>query len=94
MLSAQTHGPVSDLMLKMASEFFVHGIDDLRRCAGGLNDLHVYDPVAMAWTDLSIPLAGTPPSPRLAHGFATAADKLYVHAGSIGGGLFRRRMRK
>ena len=53
---------------------------------GARGDMHVYDPVAMAWTDLSSPLAGTPPSPRLAHGFATAADKLYVHAGSNGGG--------
>ena len=46
-----------------------------------LGDLHVYDPVAMAWTDLSAAASGTPPSPRYGHGFTAAGDKLYVHGG-------------
>jgi hypothetical protein len=51
-------------------------------CAGDLNDLHVYDPAAGAWTDLSAALSGTPPSPRGGHGFTSAGGKLYVHGGS------------
>ena len=56
-----------------------HGLS----CAAGfaLGDLHVYNPIAMAWTDLSIPASGTPPSPRDWQGFAAAADRLYVHGG-------------
>ena len=50
-------------------------------CAGGLNDLHVYDPAAGAWTDLSAALSGTPPSRRRLHGFTSAGGKLYVHGG-------------
>ena len=49
--------------------------------AVSLNDLHVYDPAEMAWTDLSFPVSGTPPSPRQAHGFTSASGKLYVHGG-------------
>jgi hypothetical protein len=45
------------------------------------NDLHVYDPAAGAWTDLSAALSGTPPSPREGHGFTSAGGKLYVHGG-------------
>jgi hypothetical protein len=48
-------------------------------CAGYLNDLHVYDPAAGAWTDLSAALSGTPPSPMGRHGFESAGGKLYVH---------------
>jgi hypothetical protein len=51
-------------------------------CAEGLNDLHVYDPVAMAWIDLSIGLSSTSPSPRRDHGFASAGGKLYVYGGA------------
>ena len=46
-----------------------------------LNDLHVFDPVEMAWTDLSSSVAGTPPSARAFHGFASVAGMLYVHDG-------------
>ena len=47
-----------------------------------LDDLHMYDPAAAAWTDLSAALNGTPPSPRYGHGFAAAGGKLYVHGGA------------
>jgi hypothetical protein len=61
-------------------------------CAGRLNDLHVYDPAAGAWTDLSAALRGTPPSPRIYHGFTSAGGKLYMHGGlgNIGEGGARR----
>ena len=48
---------------------------------GMLGDLHVYDPVAMAWTDLSAAASGTLPSPRAGHGFTAAGGKLYLHGG-------------
>ena len=50
-------------------------------CAVYLQDLHVYDPAAMAWTDLSAAASGTPPSARGFHGLASAGGKLYVHGG-------------
>ena len=46
-----------------------------------LGDLHVYDPVAMAWTNLSAAASGTPPVPRYWHGFTTVGGRLYVHGG-------------
>ena len=49
--------------------------------AGLLGDLHAYDPVAMAWSDLSAGASGRPPAPRGSHGFAAAGGLLYVHAG-------------
>ena len=56
------------------------------RCTGDcLNDLHEYDPATLAWTDLSAAISGTPPSPRLSHGFTSAGGKLYVHGGNEGG---------
>ena len=57
------------------------------RSAGTLlQDLHVYDPAAMAWTDLSATASGTPPSARMYHGFTSAGGKLYVHGGYDGSG--------
>ena len=35
----------------------------------------------MSWTDLSVPLSGTPPDNRSLHGFASAGGGLYVHGG-------------
>ena len=53
-----------------------------------LGDLHVYDPVAMAWTNLSNAASGTPPPPRDSHGFRAAGGRLYVHGGeNINGNL-------
>ncbi len=46
-----------------------------------LQDLHVYDPETMAWTDLSVPASGTPPSARSGHGFTSTGGQLYVHGG-------------
>ena len=51
------------------------------RAGQRLQDLHVYDPAAMAWTDLSAASSGTPPSARSGGGFASAGGKLYVHGG-------------
>jgi hypothetical protein len=47
-------------------------------------DLHVYNPAAMAWTDLSTAASGTPPPARGFHGFTSAGGKLYVHGGFDG----------
>ena len=57
-------------------------------CSAGtlLQDLHVYDPATMAWTDLSAAASGTPPSARMYHGFTSAGGKLYVHGGYDGSG--------
>ena len=46
-----------------------------------MGDLYVYDPVAMAWTNLSAAASGIPPCPRAGHGFTAAGDRLYVHGG-------------
>ena len=46
-----------------------------------LGDLHVYDPVALAWTDLTANVSGMSPSPRYNHGFTSTRDRLYVHGG-------------
>ena len=51
------------------------------RAGAYLGDLHVYDPAAMAWTNLSAAASGTPPSPRAYHGFTSAGGLLYVHGG-------------
>ena len=58
---------------------YVHGGQDENGTA--LSDLHVYDPVAQAWTDLSSPASGTPPTARSFHGFTSAGDRLYVYGG-------------
>ncbi len=49
--------------------------------SGFFNDLHVYDPANMTWTDLSAAVSGTPPSPRYGHGFAGAGGVLYSFGG-------------
>ena len=54
---------------------------DIQHSAGYLQDLHVYDPATMAWTDLSATTSGTPPFARAYHGFTSAGGKLYVHGG-------------
>ena len=51
-----------------------------------MNDLHVYDPVSRAWTDLSSSVIGIPPTPRDRHGFASAIGNLFVHGGAIDSG--------
>ncbi len=61
-------------------------------CPGFFQDLHVYDPDTMAWTDLSATASGTTPSARWGHGFALARGKLYVHGGNgDSGGYIRQR---
>ena len=51
-----------------------------------LDDLYVYDPVNMSWTDLSNRLAGNAPSARNSHGFTSMGGRLFVHAGWDGNG--------
>ena len=57
-------------------KLYVHGGCAIDVCP--VNDLHVYDPVAMAWTQL---YAAASPSPRFYHGFTAAGGRLYVHGG-------------
>ena len=57
-------------------KLYVHGGCASDACPA--NDLHVYDPVAMAWTEL---YAYASPSPRFSHGFTAAGGRLYVHGG-------------
>ena len=49
----------------------------------------MYDPAAMAWTDLSAAMLGTPPSARQGHGFTSAGGKLYVHGGDSESGEYK-----
>ena len=51
-----------------------------------LDDLHVFDPAKMTWTDLSAAINGPRPSARSFHGFTSAGGKLYVHGGLKTGG--------
>ena len=52
-----------------------------RLSPGLLGDLHVYDPVAGNWTDLSAAASAIQPSQRCLHGVTAAVGKLYVHGG-------------
>ncbi len=46
-----------------------------------MNDLYVYDPLTMTWTDLSSSTDGNPPTPRILHGFEVFDDAIYVQGG-------------
>ena len=48
---------------------------------GLLNDLHMYDPHNISWSDLTVTLTDPWPSPRDGHGFTSTGGKLYVHGG-------------
>ncbi len=43
--------------------------------------LFVFDPVKLAWSDISINTKGVAPSARKDFGFASAGGKLFVHGG-------------
>jgi len=58
---------------------YVHGGVDVD--GNVLSDLHAFDPIAVAWTDLSAQVNGTVPTARCWHGFTSADGKLYVHGG-------------
>ena len=45
------------------------------------NDLHMFDPVDMTWTDLSAKVSGTTPAPRYGHCFAAAGGVLLAYGG-------------
>ena len=50
--------------------------------AGFLNDLHLFDPANLAWTDLSSNTQGPVPAARRSMGFVSdIAGRLYVFAG-------------
>ena len=53
--------------------------------AGETQDLFVYDPLTLAWTDLSSQVSCTLPAARFYHGFTSTGDKLYIHGGLIRG---------
>ena len=59
---------------------------DITISAAPLGDLYVFDPVGLAWTDLSNAAVGTPPTPRYSHGFASVGGRLYVHGWNDGYG--------
>jgi hypothetical protein len=48
---------------------------------GYLNDLYVYDPISLTWTDLVLPTTSAYPASRLWMGFAAVGEMLYVHGG-------------
>ena len=52
-----------------------------------LQDPHVFDPDTIYWRELSFASHGTPPSPRMGHGFASVGSKLYVHGGEDSAGV-------
>ena len=58
-----------------------HFLITRRHRAGLLNDLHAYDPAALAWTDLSFGFTGSLPTATFGHGFASAGGRLYVFGG-------------
>jgi hypothetical protein len=49
--------------------------------SGLLNDLFVFDPLSLSWTDLSSTTDGNPPTPRLLHGFEVFGEEFYAHGG-------------
>ena len=46
-----------------------------------MNDLRVFEPATLTWTDISVPAAGFVPAPRSSHGFTAVRGRLYVHGG-------------
>jgi hypothetical protein len=50
--------------------------------AGPLNDMHVFDPASMTWTDLSNNMIGELPPARRFPGFTSAGGRLFVLGGS------------
>jgi hypothetical protein len=54
-----------------------------------LNDLHQFNPATMFWTELTMAIIGTKPSPRAGHGFvSTTKGDLYVFGGDEASGKF------
>ena len=61
------------------SKLYVHGGVDAQNNL--LSDLYAFDPIAVAWMDLSDAGSGIPPTARDSHGFTSAGGELYVHGG-------------
>jgi hypothetical protein len=53
--------------------------------ASDSNDLHSYDPGAHQWANLGALARGRAPTPRMGHGFAPAAGRLFVFGGCLSG---------
>ena len=49
--------------------------------SGFSNDLHVFDPRTLVWSDPVATVRGTPPSPRREQGLTPVGTRLYVHGG-------------
>ena len=58
---------------------YVHGGEDVDGHL--LSDLYAFDPIAVAWKDLSAPSGGNAPTARSSHCFTSANGTLYVHGG-------------
>ena len=52
-----------------------------------LHDLHVFDPVSAAWTDLSTMISGNVPAIRSGFSLTSSTGRLYVYAGWGGHGM-------
>ena len=54
-----------------------------------LNDLQLFDPAKVAWTDITSNAKGDPPSPRRSMGFAADGEgMLYVFGGTDDSGKY------
>ena len=51
-----------------------------------LQDLFIFEPDKVTWTQMTEVMIGNPPSPREWHGFTAAAGLLYVFGGFGGPG--------
>ncbi len=50
-----------------------------------LNDLYSYDPVSNVWTDLSVPISGSAPSPRSSHVAGVISGVMHIFGGNSNG---------
>ena len=52
--------------------------------AVSFDDLYVFDPSSLTWTNATATASGPAPSGRSQHGFAASSGRLYVHGGTTG----------
>ena len=90
-----THQPSEFTLRYFSTLFLYHNVHHSTVSSGDwppilagrcVNDLFVFGPSRMMWTDLSDATSGTPPSPRYNHGFKAAGGKLFVFGGKDGTG--------
>ena len=92
-LSAQAGGAVPTARQRHGftsadGKLYVHGGCSDADCNNLLDDLYVFDPVTVTWTELSDG-ATSPPTARFSHGFTAAGKRLYVHDGRGALGAFQ-----